>query len=601
MDDKKSDMASSSRKRKAGDEEMLDQEEKGRKIPKTAATNQDKGKQEVSYTLKDGKLRSDGKIQGAKLHVQGKKSFTVESGEAILLLKLANAESTEPTPHPALVVGFYSKDGGNMFTIRVRWLITAEELGALPTDFPWTGLNRSKVLQEMGENEVVLSPQMDDLPVQSIVEKASVKLHWIYDDDKSPKHNKLVSADVPEGTLICQYQLKLDHDHSLHLDYARLGTANNLEGTASQVNLSSAHGSHSSLESHSYAGARAESSDEDGGDATDEDEKRVVAEGEGSNLRTSIAVGPAFQATVPPFRPDAAHTVSRRPAKAVWKPGKISEETLAEYLGKAAAILNDYLRKNLLTSTQPYTPIPNERAEEIMRENPGEGFLTGSSLSTGSVLSSARRNTLLKECDVDRLMERLWDCNGGVAKALSLVEQEPTRFISAWPQFEKDMFNDHFRLHHGAIRKVAKAVAPFKTMQEVIDYQYRFKIPDQFRLYQERKREIAVRIVECIDHRRVIDPSTEPRRRPLGSSGQHWSETNPNDLARATEERRDKAKQLMMDVNEMLGKNVTGQIANAVKELNRSDTPAARAALFSLLHGHTDLQRRFNEFLPKQV
>jgi hypothetical protein len=186
---------------------------------------------------------------------------------------------------------------------------------------------------------------------------------------------------------------------------------------------------------------------------------------------------------------------------------------------------------------------------------------------------------------------------------LELVEQEPTRFICTWAQFEKEMFNDNFRRHHGAIRKIAKSVAPFKTVQEVIDYQYRFKIPDQFRLYQERKREIAARIVECIDHRRMIDPSADAlhRKRPLGSSGQRWSETNPADLARATEDRREKAKQLMIYASDVLGKNVIGKVANAIKELNRADTPSSRAALFNLLHGHTDLQRRFNEFLPKQV
>lgn len=134
-----------------------------------------------------------------------------------------------------------------------------------------------------------------------------------------------------------------------------------------------------------------------------------------------------------------------------------------------------------------------------------------------------------------------------------------------------------------------------------MDYQFRFKIPDQFRLFQERKREIALRIVECIDNRRVLDPTTEIRRRPLGSSASHWSEANPSDLVQYTESRREKARQLMLDVHATLGKSVTGQVANAVKELNRSDTLTARAELFSLLNGYTDLQRRFNEFLPKQA
>lgn len=460
--------------RKRKPEEDMDDDNEPRKQAKTGEIDEeedddddeeeeDATPQQVTYMLKDGKLRKDGKIDGATLHVQGKKSFTVESGEAILSLRLANPEANESTPHPALVVGFYSRDEGKNFTTRVRWLITAEELDALPKELPWKGLSRSKVIKDMGENDVVLSPQVDDLPVESILDKASVKLHWMYDDDNSPKQSKLLSADVPPGTYTCQYQLKFDVDNSIHLDYVRLGTANDLEGTASQLNLSSAHGSHSSIDTRSYNGAQGDSSDEEGGEATDEDEKRVVAEGEGSNLRTSIAVGSNFQASVPPFRPNAAHTVSRRPAKAVWKPGTVSEETLSEFLESAAQILNEYIEKNNLASNEPYSPIPIGAAEKIMKDNPESLFLTGSTLSTGSVLKNSKRNALLKECDIDRLMERLWECEGDVSKALTLIKQEPTRFVCAWAPFEKEIFNENFRRHHGAIRKIAKAVAPFKV------------------------------------------------------------------------------------------------------------------------------------------
>lgn len=450
-----------SRKRKP--EDYLEEDEP-RKAAKTSETDgEESSKQpQVTYMLKDGKLRKDGKIEGATLHVQGKNAFTVESGEAIVSLRLANPEATESTPHPALVVGFYSSDEGKNFTIRVRWLITAEELEELPEGLPWKGLPRDDVIKEMGEHDVVLSPQVDDLPVESIIDKASVKLHSMYDDDNSPRQNKVLAADVPPGTLTCQYQLKFDVD-SIHLDYVRLGTVNDLEGTASRLNLSSVHGSHSSIDTRSYNGAQVDSSDEEGEEVTDEDEKRVVAEGEGSNLRTSIAVGSNFQANVPPFQPNAAHTVSRRPAKVVWKPGKISEERVAEFLDAAAKILNEYLKKNQLTSNDPYTPIPTEAAEKIMKENPEEGFLTGSSLSTGFVLNPLKQNTLLKECDIDRLMERLWDCDGDVSRALLLVKQEPTRFVCTWAPFEKDLLNENFRRHHGAIRKIAKAVAPFKV------------------------------------------------------------------------------------------------------------------------------------------
>jgi hypothetical protein len=419
---------------------------------------------------------------------------------------------------------------------------------------------------------------------------------FLYDGDTSPSRALTLSSDVPAGTLTCQYQLALDPDDTLQLDYLRLETANDLEGTASRRGMSSARDSHSSLESNSL-GAAAESSDDDTGDATDEDEKRVVAEGEGSNLRTNISVGADYQAKVPSFQ-EGVYSTSRRPAKPMWKPNVISDADLSEYLESASIILNEYLSTNNLTTNDPYTPLPSGRAEEIMRANIEQGFLTASSMSTASVVSGTKRNSLRKECDADSLLERLWECDGDASAALSRIRQEPTRYISTWTPFEKEMFNDSFRRHHGAVRKVAKSLAPFKTLPEVIDYQYRFKIPDQFRLYQERKGEIAMRIVECIDNRRVVDPSTDVRRRPLGSKI-HWSETNASDLVQATEERKEKARQLMLDANLVLGKITIGKVATAVKELNRSDSPESRAVLFSLLHGQSDLQRRFMEFLPK--
>jgi hypothetical protein len=545
-----------------------------------------------------------------------------------------------------MVIGFYSQDGGHNFSLRVRWLITAAELGALPADLPWAGLDRETILEGMGESDVILSPQMEDLAVTSIADKVAVKLHvrsmtaytqllwlsllfcrrllfvltrcspsylihhlstfnvpqFIYDGDSSPSRALTLSADVPPGALTCQYQLALDPDDTLQLDYLRLETANDLEGTASRRGMSSAPDSHSSLESNSLEAAVESSDDDDDnddmGDATDEDEKRVVAEGEGSNLRTNISVGADYQAKVPAFQ-GGAYSTSRRPPKPMWKPNVVSQDDLSKFLEAASVILNEYLATNNLTTNDPYTPLPSGRAEEIMRANIEQGFLTASSMSTASVVAgSTMRNSLRKECDADSLFERLWECNCDATAALAHIQQEPTRYISTWSSFEKEMFNDSFRRHHGAVRKVAKSLAPFKSLPEVIDYQYRFKIPDQFRLYQERKGEIAMRIVECIDNRRVVDPTTEVRRRPVGSKI-HWSETNASDLVLATEERKEKARQLMLDANLVLGKIAIGRVATAVKELNRSDSAESRSVLFSLLQGQSDLQRRFMEFLPK--
>ena len=52
---------------------------------------------------------------------------------------------------------------------------------------------------------------------------------------------------------------------------------------------------------------------------------------------------------------------------------------------------------------------------------------------------------------------------------------------------------------------ISKNIDFSKGVKEVIDYHYRFKIPDQFRRYQEKKRDQSVRMMECIETRRYHD------------------------------------------------------------------------------------------------
>jgi hypothetical protein len=52
---------------------------------------------------------------------------------------------------------------------------------------------------------------------------------------------------------------------------------------------------------------------------------------------------------------------------------------------------------------------------------------------------------------------------------------------------------------------IGKGIAPTKDFKDTIDYHYRFKIPDQFRRFQDKKREQAVRMIECIETRRHLN------------------------------------------------------------------------------------------------
>ena len=77
--------------------------------------------------------------------------------------------------------------------------------------------------------------------------------------------------------------------------------------------------------------------------------------------------------------------------------------------------------------------------------------------------------------------------------------------MTVWSTDEKDIFGSGFRRYSGSLRMIAKSIAPTKEFKDVVDYYYRFKIPDQFRRLTDMKREQAVRIMECIETRRSIN------------------------------------------------------------------------------------------------
>ena len=343
---------------------------------------------------------------------------------------------------------------------------------------------------------------------------------------------------------------------------------------------------------------RSEKDDEDDDDSLSDSGRAVVAtEGEGSTLRESIEVGPEHQAVVPAFDPMKKHSVKYRNPQLIWKPGSYTDGQIGEFLECVAKHHTPYLDKNRLSNTASYTPVLGvEKLDKLLKHWPER--LTGSSLSTASMLAGeTKRAPLRKECDVDALLEVLADSHGDVQKAIDTAALDLARLTRAWTFTEKSLYNEGFRVHQGTLRKIAKTVAPVKSMQDVVDYHFRFKIPDQFRSYQEKKREIAVRIVECIEEKRAYQPSaTEAPRSDEGQ--QHWSETSVQEVAVMTDARRRRARELMLDVQEQAGQDVLSEVAHYIRKLNQSFSSESRRALLSALDGHHELQQRFIDFLP---
>jgi hypothetical protein len=319
-------------------------------------------------------------------------------------------------------------------------------------------------------------------------------------------------------------------------------------------------------------------------------------------MRGEILVGSRYQIKVGPFVPNL--NVRSRGPKLIYKASQISDDDMLAFLNNVADVHVSYVNRNGYTMNEPYTPLNQDIAEEIMRETPGNKPLTGSFMSTASMLGG-KRCRLTKECDPDAILEILAENNCDTTAALNAIKSNLDRITCGWSRFEKDIFDDGFRRHQNALRLIAKVIAPTKSIQDVVDYHYRVKIPDQFRKYQDKKREHAVRMIECIESKKYHEfvsasnaNAGHGNHETTGKSG-HWSERPVSSIADAKDERIRTAKKLLLDVKDSFGRDTMAAVASVIRQLQRSYEPETRDELFKLLTSQPDLQRRFLEFLPK--
>lgn len=263
------------------------------------------------------------------------------------------------------------------------------------------------------------------------------------------------------------------------------------------------------------------------------DEDEMPQETEGSTTVGNIHVGPEYQAVVPTFDANEPFSRTSRNPTLLWKRNSIRDEDLDEFFGDAARILYTFLESNELLTEDPYTPLPAEQAEAKALSEGQVNSTTISHVSTGSSVSTSRIK-LTRECKVEVLMSILLRHDFDTKAALEEIAASPQEVLTIWTPSEKgtfvsagillhysckdfqsnrfhlreqkDMFDSGFRRYSGSLRMISRqGLAASKTYKDVIDYHYRFKIPDQFRRYQEKKRELAVRMMECIENRRYYE------------------------------------------------------------------------------------------------
>ena len=167
-------------------------------------------------------------------------------------------------------------------------------------------------------------------------------------------------------------------------------------------------------------------------------------------------------------------------------------------------MLSPYLQDNRLTPDNPSSPLPWDKMEETAQAAGGMSLPSLSTICTAASISTNGTKMLCK-CDADSILTILNAKGYDTKAALSAIKASPQDFLTVWSLQEKELFNSGFRRYSGSLRMISKGIAPSKDFKDVIDYYYQFKIPDQFQLFQNKKREQAVHMMECIEMRRNLN------------------------------------------------------------------------------------------------
>jgi hypothetical protein len=456
-----------------------------------------------------------------------------------------------------------------------------------------------KFIGTLLRNELVLTNSSAALGIANI--EGNVRILYLQPEQSLP-------AEILPNTYICRYTLDIDTARRT-LEWGAITDSYldipNVDNYEEEIDME-----FPNLESSSFQYTEVDDSS-DTTSSMDDISKVLIREGEGATLRTEIRVGPKFQAFVKPF--SGSPIVKSRQPVLLHKANAIADDELYQFLTSVANVHNEYLRRNMITRDDPYSPLPQSVVETVLQEIPDDRLLTCSSISTSSMLAG-KRCKLMKECDPDVLLEILALHNYDTSSALSAIQRDLNQISVGWARSEKDIFDDAYRRNKGSLRKIAKIIAPLKTMKDVIDYFYRFKVSDQFRKFQDKKRSIAVRMVECIEatkyHEALTSPSNNGNISSIGSVGSacngepiekssHWSEKSVASIAVSRDDRVQAAKQLLLDVKDQVGSKTMAEVASVIRQLQERYEIDGRNSLFKLLDGQPELQRRLLQFLPK--
>jgi hypothetical protein len=209
------------------------------------------------------------------------------------------------------------------------------------------------------------------------------------------------------------------------------------------------------------------------------------------NATLKIKVGLEHQATIPPQINKRKYTPKRNSPSAVWQPQMITDVKLNAYFKDAENILREYMKKKGMDMTR-----------SLPHNVPSVFSASDSTARTSS-------HCAYREFNVDDLMFLLHDHNYNTTTALRGLKNYPEDYLFIWTREDKALYNVGFQKHASNLHNISKNIKETKNHKDVVDYHYRFKIPDQFKRFQDLKREQSRRMLEAGERLRLNEYLSE--------------------------------------------------------------------------------------------
>jgi len=181
-------------------------------------------------------------------------------------------------------------------------------------------------------------------------------------------------------------------------------------------------------------------------------------------------------------------------------------------------------------------------------------------------------------------LKQLHDSDYKTEIALGAIRSSPIDFMTLWKKEEREAFDNDWKRYCGSIRKIN---VDSKSRKDVVDYHYRFKIPDQFCKFRQQRKEQARRMVAIIDAKNA---TAQP------------GQLKPQAKALSAERNRAVAKNFLIDIKDKYGNDIYSQVTTLLKQFHEKflTVPMFKDEMFQIIGNDTDLITRFSAFLPKQ-